>query len=238
MFRKRGAYEFLSGLEAILNQKLPEAAAMKERMANIATQGTSPSQIRENIFLYHILPLVSDYMQTIAGIGPSEARQSMLCEYHAKVPTLASGNCFRRLGHPFRKTPGLSINQIAQTWIKSPGVLPLNQAFPDFGFRSPFPYKIVFDAKYFTQNSEAAAYKALVEGSYEAMFYRGLPQTPPTVEGDAGWDFEFGCLLAYDASTAGILKKAWKAVTAKQNFWDGANIYIMIISGQQAQAGA
>jgi hypothetical protein len=206
--QKEAAYIFLTGLENKLSQALPAANAMKTLMSEISVRGKSPSTIRENIFLYHILPIVSDHMQTVAGIGPDEARASLLCEYHEKVRDIASGNPFRRLGHPFQKKVGMRIEEIMQSWTKVPGKLPKNQAYPDLGFRKPFPYKIVFDAKYFTQNSQTAAIKALVEGAYETMFYRGLPKTSSGANGDSGWDYDYGCLVAYDASDSGVLASA------------------------------
>jgi hypothetical protein len=85
---------------------------------------------------------------------------------------------------------------------------------------------VVFDAKYFVSNSEAEAKKALVGGVYEVACYRGLPPDATTKH---GWDYDYGCLLAYDASDDGILKKAWASVTHKSEFWDGGNIYVMVI---------
>ena len=231
MDNKTGAHNFLEGMENELNKRLPAAAAMRMLISKLSEDGNSPSKIRENIFLYYVLPVIHEYMQTLPNIGPDEARKSILCEYHGKVPNIASGNPFRRAGHPFQKSVGLNAENIIQRWMKPVSVLPPNQAFPDFGFRSPFPYKIVFDAKYFTQSSEAAARKALVDGTYEVMFYRGLPMEPPSSPEDPGWDYEFGCLLAYDASDNGSLASAWDAVQCKQTFWDGGNIFVMILHG-------
>jgi hypothetical protein len=226
---KNNACDFLVGLENRLRTQLPPPAAMKALMSKLSKEGSGPSKIRENIFLYHILPIVDEHVQTIPGIHAEESRSSMLCEYHSKVPDIASGNPFRRVGHPFNKKLGASIDDIMQTWTKPLGGLPLNQAYPDFCLRAPFPYEILFDAKYFTQNSPAAAKAALVEGAYEVMFYRGLPSVSARLPNDPGWKYEFGCLLAYDASDQGILKKTWASVTRKNLFWDGGNIFVMII---------
>ena len=131
----------------------------------------------------------------------------------------------------FGKNLGLGVDKIIQTWTKPPGALPLNQAYPDFCLRSPFPFKITFDAKYFFQNSESAANKALVEGAYEAMFYRGLPSVAARNTHEPSWDYDYGCLLAYDASDDGILESVWRSVRCKGAFWDGANIFVMIVRG-------
>ena len=69
------------------------------------------------------------------------------------------------------------------------------------------------------------------------MFYRGLPSIAPRKEGEAGWDYEFACLLAYDASENGELAALWDAVNAKDTFWEGANIFIMIVRGMNSASG-
>ena len=228
---KKDAYDFLVGLENELRKRLPAPAAMRAVISQLEKEGKSPSKIRENVFLYYMLPHICEHMQTVPGLGSDEARASMLCEYHSKVPKIASGNPFRRVGHPFGKNLGLGVDKIIQTWTKPPGALPLNQAYPDFCLRSPFPFKITFDAKYFFQNSESAANKALVEGAYEAMFYRGLPSVAARNTHEPSWDCDYGCLLAYDASDDGILESVWRSVRCKGAFWDGANIFVMIVRG-------
>jgi hypothetical protein len=228
---KMAAYDFLTGLKNELGKRLLAPQAMRALMPQLEVQNNNPSKIRENIFLYHMLPYIYEHMQTVPGIGPAEARTSLLCEYHSKVPNISSGNPFRRSGHPFGKNPRRDFDAIMQSWTKTPGTIPLNQAYPDFCFRPPFPFQIVFDAKYFFQNGETAANKALVEGVYEAAFYRGLPSAPAKNSFEPSWDYEYGCLMAYDASDNGALENAWDSVKCKSVFWDGANIFVMIIRG-------
>jgi hypothetical protein len=72
----------------------------------------------------------------------------------------------------------------------------------------------------------------LATNIYQAFFYRGLPYVPPKKSSPA-WDYEFACLLAYDASDAGSLRQAWNGLDTevKNCFWDGANVYVMILRG-------
>jgi hypothetical protein len=234
---KISAYRFLRGLEAELTKRLPLPHEMKMLMTRLAEEEKSPSKIRENIFLYYVLPIVTNHMQTIEGIGPDEARLSMLCEYHDKVQNISSGNPFRRAGHPFSKKGKLDVSKIMQSWTKEEGVLPANQAFPDFAFRRPFPHNIVFVSKYFCDDGQTAGNTALVEGVYETLFYRCLSHVPPSHDPrDPGWDYDFGCLIAYDASEDGVLKRAWDSVMSKDMFWNGASIFIMIIRGQASSS--
>jgi hypothetical protein len=103
MDSKRGAYDFLVGLEGDLRERLPAPAAMRALMHQLEHEGKNPSKIRENIFLYYLLPGICEYIQTVPGISRDEVRTSLLCEYHSKIPNIASGNAFRRGGHPFRR---------------------------------------------------------------------------------------------------------------------------------------
>jgi hypothetical protein len=48
------------------------------------------------------------------------------------------------------------------------------------------------------------------------------------------WDYDYACLLAYDASIDGSLQKAWNTINEAvrlEGLWDGANIYVMILRG-------
>jgi hypothetical protein len=76
-----------------------------------------------------------------------------------------------------------------------------------------------------------------VSAAYEAFFYRALPYVAPRKSGPP-WDYEFSCLLVGDASEGGTLQCAWEELseTVKAGFWEGANIYLMIIRGA-AQSG-
>ena len=105
-------------------------------------------------------------------------------------------------------------------------------SYPDMALREPFPFKTVFECKYFRQGDLQAGMTALVEGVYQAFFYLGLPRHPETAKRPA-WEYDFACLLALDVSEKGGLKKAWERVseTVKAGIWDGANICVMILRG-------
>lgn len=112
--------------------------------------------------------------------------------------------------------------------------LPLTQACPDFAICSPFPYHIIFEAKYFKGRSAVTAKRELVADAYQAFFYRALP-TDKTKDKRPDWDYDYACLLAYDASPNGVLKDAWCQIDSqvKRGFWEGANVYIMIVRGRE-----
>lgn len=232
MTTKVEAYKYLQSLHGMLTETLPDRATLVDEMTNLAQDGASYHRIRENRFIYHfIVHPLNIHMQSLPGIGAAEAKRALLCEYHAKVSDIASGNAFRRAGAPFGKSRGKSTSEIIQDWMKPRSTFPINQAYPDLALRRPFPHSIVFDVKYFDSNNVSKAEDDLVNGVYEAMHYRGLPNVASRTDKDQGWGYDYGCLLAYDASDDGILASTWQAVVAKEAFWEGANVYIMIIRG-------
>ena len=84
--------------------------------------------------------------------------------------------------------------------------------------------------KFFDGESLSFAEKALVAGVYEAAFY--LPSTSQDDTRKTKWDYDFGCLLAYDASDGAYLKRAWASVHCRRLFWEDAQVFVMILRGQ------
>jgi hypothetical protein len=124
-YNKDDAFAFFIALESTLNHSLPNPSAMKKEMLNICNEGASEHRIRENQFLYHfVMPLIHKQMQTVPGIGPGEARHALLCEYHAKISDISSGNAMRRAGSPFGKAIGRLFNRSCQTGPRTTGASP------------------------------------------------------------------------------------------------------------------
>jgi hypothetical protein len=104
---------------------------------------------------------------------------------------------------------------------------------PDLALRAPFPHKILFEGKYFASGTAQFAARELVKNIYQAFFYRGLGPVP-AINGHAEWNYDYACLLAYDASPHGTLLAAWNDLgePIRQSFWESANVYVMILGGQ------
>jgi len=235
---KRGALEFLESVEKELTSGTPSPMRMRESVREVVAAAKSDKTLPhmrqpENAFLYrYAVPIVFRQMQNVPGIGETEARQSLLSEFYRNLPGLCLATPARTQRHPFNKVIGMQPKEVVAQWAGTRGAA-LRQACPDFAFREPFPYKIVFDGKYFSEGSLAAAQIALATNIYQAFFYRGLPYVPARKASPA-WDYDFACLLAYDASESGTLKQAWDdlAGEVKQGFWEGANVYVMIVRGK------
>jgi hypothetical protein len=104
------------------------------------------------------------------------------------------------------------------------------QSGPDLALCKPFPFNILFEIKYFEKGGLEKAETELVNDLYQAFFYRALPYVKAT-ERKPSWDYEYACLLAYDASPGGTLHQSWESLPpkVKSGFWNGANVYAMIL---------
>jgi hypothetical protein len=176
-----------------------------------------------------VIPKVYDALSQYDGMNSVVARKAFLVEGYKKLKTISSGTPMRSQVHPFSKGIGTTATQIFLKWQGHDGS-PFTQSFPDFAIREPFPFKIVFEGKYFSQGSQQKAERDLVNYIYEAFFYRALPYAPPGNSGVA-WDYEFSCLIACDVSHDGTLKSAWNSLPkrVKNEFWNGGNVYVMIL---------
>jgi hypothetical protein len=72
----------------------------------------------------------------------------------------------------------------------------------------------VFEGKYFLRGKVTAAETALASHIYQAFFYRGLAKLPATKTHPA-WDYDYACVLAYDATQEGTLVQAWDGLRSK-----------------------
>lgn len=231
MESKADAFAFLAGLEGRLKANLPPPAEMRasvDAIWNKPAHAKTPQErlaCRENVFLYHFaLPEIFEHVRSAVDFDVGAAVRSLGCEYYQKFPQYAGSNGLRRAGYPFAKKMGLASRTVMTTWKRARRTFPLNQTFPDLALFEPFPFRIVFDGKFFDQDSLPAGESALVEGVYEVAHYRGLPR-------ERGCSYDFGCLLAYDASDDGYMEHAWQTVAQKSLFWEDANVFVAIIRG-------
>lgn len=240
MNRKASAYEYLKGLHLELDQQLPGPSEMKKDIDETVVRAKGDSEMkhlneRELAFVNSVAaPLLFRSIVDFPGMSEDSARQAFLCESYRALPQYCTGTPARRLRHPFDKKLSSSAQDVYKRWSGETSRVPLTQSCPDFAFREPFPYTIVFEAKYFHSDSGAAARSELVTDAYQAIFYRSLP-SDRTDDDRPDWCYEFSCLFAYDASTEGYLLDAWESLSSevKVGFWEGANVYVMILRGNE-----
>ena len=159
----------------------------------------------------------------------SIARKVLLSENAKGMSEYASASPSRSEDHPFTKKLGIRSNKIYQKWLGNEPGKELAQSCPDIAISNP--HKVLFEGKYFSgKKTIETASRELVEDLYQAFFYLGMPSVPSKGAKPA-WDYDYACLLAFDASEHGTLRDAWKALPThvREGFWNGANIYVMIL---------
>ena len=212
------ARKFLGGLESHLNRSIPGPHVVRQHR----------EQKEGAILDHYIAPQIYSHLTGYLAMGPEEARRAFLSESQSvRDSGISSGSPKRSRKHPFTKEMGASPQRVIQDWRGPSGLV---QACPDMALRSP--YKIVIEGKYFRKGGKQAAETALVTGIYECFFYRGLVNLPETKR-YAAWDYDYACLLAYDATETASLFEAWRGIdeSVKQGFWEGGGIYVMVLRG-------
>lgn len=236
--RNSQAFEFLKSLHQALDRRLPTPEniriQVRELVAASAKDDTAKHKRQpEDAFLNHFaLPIVSSHLQTYLGLTAAEARTALLSEYFRNMREICSGTPARKQRHPFDKQLKVSPHAVMKQWSGESGAT-LRQSCPDFALRAPCTFPTVFEGKYFERGGKVKAEADLVTNVYQAFFYRALPKIEQTPT-DVGWPYEFACLLAYDASPDGSLQAAWNRLdkNVKSGFWEGANVYVMVVRGE------
>lgn len=236
---KQGAYQFFKELERYLNQEIPPPENIRKEIDRVVRRAKKSVDERhkafhEGAFLNHyVADFLHEFVSSQPGMDREKARQALLSESYKQISHIASGSPNRREPHPFKKVLGASPRQVIRQWRGEVPGSPVVQSCPDLALRPPFPYKIIFEGKYFRKGSIQAAERTLVTDIYQAFFYLGLSYLPETKTHPA-WDYEYACLLAYDATEKGSLLEAWGGIDpqVKRACWEGANIYVMILRGQ------
>ncbi len=169
-----------------------------------------------------IVPALYEVIRRIHG---DEASQIVLSENEAarRELGLPDRNLTRALKHPFTKGKDDPL-KLFERWAH--GKLP-ESTCPDAALGPP--YRVLFEAKYFAQDALSTAKRALVDGLYQTVFYRGLPQAEATnPRRKAHWHYEYGCFVAID--TTGKLLEAWAQIErVADEFWRSANVYPVIV---------
>jgi hypothetical protein len=232
---KNEVYQFLEELYQGLNENLPQRTDVHQLISAIINNRKDYKVSDwQDAFAILLAPIIYKLLSR-KGMGDDGAREAFLSEMHGqkKIAKLVGGRVARFEGHPFTKNDiGIKPDAIIDRWRGLKKGRPCPKPCPDMAFR--FPCKVDFEVKYFRQNQSGSADSELVKGIYEAFFYRSLPFIPET-PGRAAWDYDYSCFLAYDATVEGNLLKAWDSLdkNVKKGFWDGANIYVMILRSRK-----
>jgi hypothetical protein len=238
MDEKEKALRFLKKLETYLNSTIPSPERVQARIAEAMQAAKAAerksterhSTFAEGAFLNtFVLPKIHAFLKSELKLSPGDAKQALLSESWQSQTEYTSGSPVRPGAHPFRKIVGLSPQHIMAMWRGKGGVP--GKSCPDLALRRPALHPTVFEAKYYTNPSVKTAEAELVRNLYQAFFYLALPRRPEMGK-YAAWEYDFACVLAYDATPSGVLLDRWKSLPRKVRdaCWAG-NIYVMVLRG-------
>jgi hypothetical protein len=227
---KEEAYAFLRQLEHALNNSKPNKDAFTKWMKNAkAERPEAKSMFWEGLFLDdYVLPVMNSSLMHVPHMSVEKAKESFLAEsILMRKAGCTLGSPASRNRHLFTKTFGLGPEHVAGLWWSDLKNV-TTQSCPDWAMRSP--YKIVFEGKLFRAGSLDVAKRELVNGIYECAYYRGHPTVPATKKHPA-WDYDYACLVAYDASDKCSFKQAWDSIhhDIKDGCWNSENVFVMVI---------
>jgi len=234
---REDARKFLEGLRERFNSTWkPEEVkqTMRDFEEHERTRKPNRPDVQREFYFSNIfvVPTIHHYLhdyllkQPFASTPPHDARTALLAEGYTTFRDKASGSPGSTFKQPFTKQFN-TVGGIVKSWWNASEDSTVN-AYPDFALRAPF--KVVGETKYFHKGGIDAAKSELVRGIYQCFYYRGLPRTNTTSNGSP-WDYDYACLLAYDASGNGVLAKAWETINPKVKHacWNGANIFVMVL---------
>jgi len=235
--KNKNAFEFLHGLELFLNSCIPCPEDMVDQILSIVDQSKENEDTHKRfpegaLLNEFITPNIHRYLIEKCGLSEEQACKAVLSESFRNLSGIASASPSRLEPHPFQKIVGVKPKDIIATWRGEKKTQPITRSCPDMALRYPSPHTVIFEGKYFPSGGMNAAETALITDLYQAFFYLGLSPHPET-ETHPAWEYEYSCLIAYDASEKSSLKESWLALdtAVKKAFWNGANIYVMILSG-------
>ena len=228
---KKDAEQFLGDVRRQLAKDLrlsiSEGGAIRKQVETITRNAKAPTgqtHLRqwEAAFLNTWVPPA--IVEVLHQWGVANPRKALLAESHAGLADFSVGTPARLKPFPFQKRMGIKAADIYQRWQGPTGNVFI-QPCPDFATLAPQP--IVFEGKYFRSGSLEYAQRQLVAAIHETLFYLGVPALSSKVR---EWNYDYACLIAYDASESGNFRQAWENISKlKDKFWDEANLFVIVL---------
>ena len=188
----------------------------------------------DQIVLEHLSEYLKEYLDKNSILNGKSLCDVIAAESsQAKDRHIANGTPAWSRGQPFNKAMGANLDDIYDRWKgndpkKRKSVFPA--VCPDIALLTPF--RVVFECKYFNKPGKRPAASELVSDLYQAFFYRAMPTKLAGTAGlKYGWDYEYACFLAYDATRNQRLKRAWDDLSesTRKRFWEDSNICVMML---------
>jgi hypothetical protein len=194
----------------------------------------------EQLFLEKfVLPAIPKYLGQALDPPAIDEGDKRICEAFlaesskAKRESLTSDSPRSAKKYLFTKVWANPKHVVASWWQPSKKG-PTSQSCPDWAFRGPCPYRVVFEGKLFRSGETEHARAELVSGIYQCFYYRAHPELRET-KTHPPWKYDYACLFAYDSSEKQTLVEAWKSLKneVKKACWDSANIFVMVLPAEQ-----
>lgn len=238
---KGKAKQFLEEMESFLATRLPprtevratvDEEVARARSARLKGSDKTPRYISspEGAFFKLLgVKYIFNFLVEKIEMSKEAARTVLLSETFRNCSGYSSDSPRSKEKHPFTKNEESIWNIVARWWNPTEKYV-VQQSCPDLALGAPCQHSIVIEGKYFRKGGYKAAQSELVKDIYQCFFYRGLPHVPQSKTHPA-WEYDYACLLAYDASDEGNLSIAWQEVNEKvvRGLWFGANIHVMVI---------
>jgi len=233
-FVSESAHAFLKRLEEFLSAKFPSHSAISEEFESFpgrpnGLSGGKAESYEGPFFKKYVVPNVHKFLITKEEkLDPDKAKKALLAEGFVDLPDFASDTPASKERYPYKKNIVATLRNARNDWWENKASL--SNSCPDLALRSPCEHRIVFEGKLFRNGGVEKAKTVLVNGIFEAFFYRGVPTLLRGKEQySSGYDY--ACLLAYDASPLGALQKAWREMNkdVALSLWNQLHVYIMIL---------
>jgi len=201
---------------------------LQKHLSRVISVADARKYTREGpFFKEQVVPSVHSFLRA-QGYSREQARESLLAEgcQDPQISDLVCGTPSSKTGYPFTKGLSKALrNAKVKWWEDGKGLHP---SCPDIAILNP--YKIVFEGKLFRHGGLARAKTEIVHDVYECAFYRGLP-TLFHGGHDLSSNYDYACLLAFDATQDQALICAWKLVDkdVKDSIWKDLGVHVMIL---------
>jgi len=235
-FTKERIETFLRDIQKYIGERVADSDRVESTVKALAKKTKGGTNLEAAFVDEFVLKNVKTYLaqHESAVLGDKSPRSFILAESvpAKKELAIACWTPAKQTGHPFYKSLRTNPRDLYLRWSgkdRKARKTPFVPVCPDLALLAP--YRVVFECKYFNQRATQPAVLQLVEGLYEAFFYRALPTFEPGVAGlKYGWNYEYACFLAYDATPNRRLEQAWKELKqVRGRFWAESNIFVMIL---------
>ena len=229
---RKAASEFFEGLKEHLNKTI-SPRAVSEWIQEEKDSSPKRKHVQyEGLFIdKFVLPKIPAYLRKVLEDPTTERiREAFLAESsRARQDGITSDSPISADKRLFTKVLGPDFKAVVKSWWGESKKKPISQSCPDWAFRPPCPYTVIFEGKLFRSGGIDAARSELIKGIYQCFYYRAHPDAPKTKK-HAAWEYKYACLFAYDASKEQSLVEAWKTLNKEvKKACCTANIFVMVL---------